>query len=171
MGSKRSVENVLSSLEARVAFYREQVAVHAERQTFHAQQEAHHREQQALQKAELEKALQSLETFRAVVTSAVDLPGVSPQPDETPLPPPNRKMVGRLIMLAVDSPELEEPFGPSDVAAETNRSFNDHLRKPVGPRTASDVLRRMLAAGEIELVRRGTANREALYKRGPLDES
>jgi len=168
MGSKRSVEDVLSRLEARVAFHREQVAVHAGRQTFHAQREAHHREQQALQKAELEKALQSLETFHAVVNSAVDL---SPKPDEIPLPPRNRKMVSRLVMLAVEGPELEEPFGPWDVAEETNRRFKDHLPKPVGSRTASDVLRRMLAAGEIELVRRGTANREALYKRGPLDES
>ncbi len=87
--------------------------------------------------------------------------------DETPLPPPNRKLVGRLVMLAVNSPDLEEPFGPYAAAAEVNRRFKDHLRKPVGPRTASDVLRRMLALDEIELVRKGTANREALYRRKP----
>src|SRR6185295_2945737 len=157
MGSNRSVEDVLSSMEARVAFHREQEAVHAERRTFHAQQEAHHQEQQALHKAELEKALQSLEAFRALVSSAVDLPQVSPQPGEISLPPPNRKMVGRLVMLAVGSPELPEPFGPWAAAEEVNRRFQDHLRKPVGSRTASDVLRRMLAEGELELVRKGTA--------------
>jgi hypothetical protein len=41
------------------------------------------------------------------------------------------------------------------------------LRKPVGPRAASDVLRRMLAAGEIELVREGKAFHEALYRKKP----
>ncbi len=167
MGSKRSVEDVMSNLEARVAFHREQETVHSERQAFHARQEAHHREQRAVHVAELEKALQDLEAFRALVVSAVDLPKLSPKPDASPLPPSNRKMVGRLVMLAAKSPDLEEPFGASAAAEETNRRFKDHLAKPVGPRTASDALRRMLAQDEIELVRKGTANRQALYRRKP----
>jgi hypothetical protein len=138
MGSKQSIEDVLSNLEARVAFRREQEDVHAKQQALHAQQEAHHRGQQAFHKAELEKALQTLESFRTALTSAEALAPISPKAGEISLPPPNRNMAGRLVMLAVESPELEEPFGPWEVTAETNHRFQDHLRKPVGPRIASD---------------------------------
>jgi hypothetical protein len=76
-------------------------------------------------------------------------------------------MVGRLIRLAVKDPRLQEPFGPKAVAAETNRRFKERLTTPVGVRVASDVLRRLLAEREIELVRKGKAVHEALYKRKP----
>jgi hypothetical protein len=76
-------------------------------------------------------------------------------------------MVGRLLRLAVESPDLEEPFGPAALAAEANRRFADRLRKPIDPRTASDILRRMLAEGEIELVQKGKAFHEALYAKRP----
>ena len=52
-----------------------------------------------------------------------------------------------------------------DVAEETNRRFGNRLRDEVGSRTASDVLRRMLAQGEVKLVRKGKAFHEALYRR------
>ncbi|MFL6260996.1 MAG: hypothetical protein ACJ76Y_14915 [Thermoanaerobaculia bacterium] len=151
MGAKLSVEEVLGNLERRAAFHREQEAFHAQQVVFHLQQEEHHREQQALHTAELQKVLQSLETFRAAAGTAVDLaqallPAAQPAAavEETRLPPSNRKMVGRLIKLATQSPALAEP---------------------VGPRTASDVLRRMLAEGEIHLVREGKPFQEALYRR------
>jgi hypothetical protein len=67
--------------------------------------------------------------------------------------------------MAVASAELQEPFGPAAVAAETNRRFRAHLKQPVGPRTASDVLRRLVREGELQLVRKGKAHIEALYKR------
>ncbi|HEX9942404.1 MAG TPA: hypothetical protein VGG03_10335, partial [Thermoanaerobaculia bacterium] len=66
MSSKLSVEEVLSNLEARAVFHRDQEALHA-------QQEVHHREQRALHAAELEKVLQSLKAFRAAAPSAVEL--------------------------------------------------------------------------------------------------
>ncbi len=163
MSLKISVEDVLSNLEQRATFHREQEAMHA-------QQEVHHREQRALHAAEMEKVLQSLEAFRAVAVPAVDLARPLPPPPvpaatEADLPLPGRLMVGRLLRLAVDSPGLEEPFGPTAVAAEANRRFPDRLRQPVGPRTASDLLRRLLAEGEIELVREGKAFHEAMYRR------
>jgi hypothetical protein len=139
---------------------------------FHTQQGEHHREQQAVHAAELQTVQQNLETFRAAAITAVDLAQTMPpaaQPaatiHETRLPPPNRKMVGRLIKLATESPGLAEPFGPTAVAAETNRRFAGRLPEPVGSRTASDVLRRMLAAGELRLVREGRPSQEALYAR------
>lgn len=163
MGSKLSVEEVLANLEARAAFHREQEALHRDQEAFHAQQEVHHREQRALHVAELEKVVKDLEVFRAVATSAAAQ--LVPRSEEAEIPPPGRMMVGRMVKLAVEGPDLQEPFGATAVAAETSRRFADHLRKPVGPRTASDVLRRMLAEGQLELVRKGTAKREALYRR------
>jgi len=74
-------------------------------------------------------------------------------------------MASRLMQLVIESPDLGEPFGPAAVAEETNRRFASRLRNPVGPRAASDVLRRMVAAGEIELVREGKAFHEAMYRR------
>jgi|1185.fasta_scaffold213482_2 hypothetical protein len=174
MGAKLSVEEVVGNLERRVGFHREQEAFHAQQVVFHTQQEEHHREQQAVHAAELQKVLQSLEAFRAAAGTAVDLaqalpPAAQPQPaaasDEPRLPPRNRKRVGRLIKLATESPGLPELFGPTDVAAETNRRFAGHLREPVGPRMASDVLRRMLAEGKLQLVREGKPFQEALYRR------
>jgi len=170
MSAKLSVEEVLAHLEQRAVALREKEALHA-------QQEAHHREQRALCAAELEKVLQSLEAFRTVSATAVDL--VRPlaassasraaaektveAEEEEELPPPGRLMVGRLIEIVVES--LPEPFGPTAVAEETNRRFGSRLREEVVSRTASDVLRRLLAIGEIELVRKGKAFYEALYRR------
>jgi DNA-binding protein H-NS len=173
MGAKLSVEEVLANLERRAASHREQEAFHAEQVVFHARQEEHHQEQQALHAAELQKVLQHLESFRSASITAVDLAQTLPPAarpvaaiDETPLPARNRKMVGRLLKLATESPGLPEPFGPTDVAAEANRRFAGRLPGgPVGPRTTSDVLRRMLAEGEIQLIREGKPFQEALYAR------
>jgi hypothetical protein len=166
MGSKLSVDEVLSNLERRAEIHREQAA-------FHAGHAAHHQEQQALHETELEKVLQSLEAFRGVAASAVDLaqalpPAVSsaaPAIDPAMLPHPGRKMVARLLKLVLESPELQEPFGATTVAAEVNRRFAERLSKPVEARTASDVLRRIAAEGGIVLVREGIPFHEALYKR------
>ena len=166
MSSKLSVEEVLANLEQRAVALREQEA-------FHAQQEVHHREQRALCAAELEKVLQSLEAFRTVSATAVDLVrplAASAVPrgtaEEEELPPPGRLQVSRFLRIVVESPGLEEPFGATAVAEEANRRFADHLRELISPRTASDVLRRMLAEGEIRLARKGKAFHEALYRRG-----
>jgi hypothetical protein len=166
MSTKLSVEEVLSRLERRAAD-------HHDREAFHAQQEVNHRDQRALHAAELETVLQSLEAFRAVAATAVDLarvaarsvPAAAEEPKAEESPPPGRLMVGRLLRRVVESPSLAEPFGASAVAAEANRRFADRLPGPVGPRTASDVLRRMLAAGEIQLAREGKAFHQALYCR------
>jgi hypothetical protein len=169
MSAKLSVEEVLSQLEKREAHHRDQEAFHAEQEVFHAQQQVHHREQRAVHAAELEKVRENLTTFRAAAASAVDLVGpvepAAPPPAQPKLPPPGKKFVSGLLRLVVASPELQEPFGPAAVAAEANRRFRAHLRELVGPRTASDVLRRLVKEGELQLVRKGKANYQALYKR------
>jgi hypothetical protein len=165
MGSTRSVEDVMANLEARAAFHREQETLHREQEAFHAQQQVHHREQQAFHRIEQEKVLKDLETFRAVAGSPAAQPLPKEKEEKPEIPPPGRKRVGRMVMRVAESPDLPEPFGPSAAAAETSRRFAGHLRGPVGSRAASNVLRRMLAEGRLELVRKGTAKREALYKR------
>lgn len=166
MSVKLSVEEVLANLERRAVFLREQ-------QDLHAQKAAYHQAEQSLHAAELEKVLHSLEAFRAVAGAAVDL--VQPLPEkesaapaketEIELPPPGRLRVSRILRLVVERSGLAEPFGASAVAAEANRRFADHLSKPIDPRTASDVLRRMLGEGRIRIAREGKAFHEALYTR------
>jgi hypothetical protein len=165
--SKMSVEEVLSELEQRADFHRE-------REAFHAQEEVRHREERALHAAELEKVMQSLETFRTAAATAVDLARTAAKPvpaqpvqAEEPLPPRGRLMIGKLLRRVALSPSLAEPFGPSALAAEANRRYAGRLPRPVDIRTASDVLRRMLAEGEIRLARKGKAHHEALYIRSP----
>ncbi len=163
MSSKLSVEDVLANLEQRAIFHRDQ-------EVFHAQKAVDHQEQQAFHAAELAKVRQSLEAFRAVAVSAVELAAPvstrsAPGFPQVEIPPPNRLRVSRLLRQIALSPDLAEPFGPTSLAAAANHAFSDHLDGPVGPRAASDVLRRMLASGEIELTREGKASREALYVR------
>jgi hypothetical protein len=166
MSSKLSVEEVLAHLEKRAESLREQ-------EIFHAQQEVHHREQRALCAAELETVQQSLEAFRTVSATAVDLArplavsaGAAGVARDEELPPPGRLQVSRMLRIVVESPDLEEPFGATAVAAAANRRFADHLREPIGSRTASDVLRRIFAEGGLQLAREGKAFHEALYRRG-----
>jgi hypothetical protein len=64
MSTRLSIEEMLSQLEKREAFHREQEAFHAEQEAFHGQQQVHHREQRAVHAAELEKVRESLATFR-----------------------------------------------------------------------------------------------------------
>lgn len=164
MSSKLSVEDVLANLEQRATFHRDQ-------EVFHAQQMAAHQEQRAFHAAELAKVQQSLEAFRAAAPSAVELAAEASTRSasgilQVEMPPQGRLRVSRLLRQIALSPELAEPFGPSSLAAAANRAFPDRLDGPVGKRTASDVLRRMLAADEIELARDGKAFNEALYVRG-----
>ncbi len=169
MASGLSIEEMLAELEKREAFHRQREVFHAEQDVFHGEQQVLHREQRAVHAAELEKVRQSLAAFRAAAASAADLVGPveasAPQPAAPKLPPPGKKFVGGLLRLVTASPELQEPFGPAAVAAECNRRFRPHLRELVDTRTASNVLRRLARDGEIQLVKKGKAHHEALYRR------
>ncbi len=169
MSTRLSIEEMLSELEKREAHHGEREAFHAEQEVFHGQQQVHHREQRAVHLAELEKVRENLVAFRTVAAAAADLVGPveppAPPPAAPKLPPPGKKFVSGLLRLAIEGPELQEPFGPSALAAECNRRFRAHLRERVDSRTASDVLRRLASEGKIHLVKKGKANHEALYKR------
>ncbi len=165
MSSKISVADVLANLESRAAFHRE-------REAFHAGQEEQHREERERHAAEHEKVLHHLDAFRTASASAVEL-ARQPMEQEPEAPAPHvdspvtgKLMVSRAIRAVVASWKEGEPFGATAVAAEVNRRFADRLRRPVGPRATSDVLRRMARSRQIQQVRPGKALSEALYARG-----
>ena len=164
MSSKLSVAEILAGLEARVAH-------HEERERFHAEQEAHHQEQRIAHGAELETARQTLESFRAVASSAVDLarplapPAPPPLPAEAESKRSGRLMASRLIRAVVES-QGPDPFQATAIAAEVNRRYGTRLRQPVDNRAAGDILRRMKKEGVIHVVRKGTAYYETHYAKG-----
>jgi hypothetical protein len=137
----------------------------------------HHREQRALHAAELARVEESLESFRAAAPTALELARerVGPVQESVPTPDPaaleiltasGRTPGSRRIRRVVANWDPEKPFGPTEVAGEVNRRYRGQIRKPIGTRAASDVLRRMHAEGKIVLVRPGKAFHEALYRRG-----
>jgi hypothetical protein len=168
MSAKLSVEDVLSTLEARAIFHRD-------REAFHAQQEEHHREQRSLHAAELAKVQESLDAFRAAAPTALELArqAVGPAEEGSAADPDAREDVAasgrtpesRRIRRVVKTWDPQEPFGPTAVAGEVNRRYRGQLKRPVDRRAASNVLRRMHAEGKLHLVRSGKAFHEALYRR------
>ena len=166
MSSKRSVAEILASLEMREA-------LHEEREAFHASQEVHHREQRAAHAAELEKVRQRLAAFREAAASAVEIvdqPLAETETAPAVSPAVKSKLSGRLIpsrvvRAVIATLPADEPFGPTAVATETNRRHADTLDRALDARTVSDVLRRMRAEGSLHLVQEGKAFHEALYSR------
>ena len=140
MSMNLSVAQILTNLETKLAFHRDQ-------ETLHTQQEAFHREQRAVHNAEIEKVAQHLEAFKA------DL-GAKP-------------LISRLVTRVVASRPVDEAFGASHIAAEVNRRYSAKLRRPVQPRTVSMTLRRLRDTGQLHEVQEGKAYHEALYAKEP----
>ncbi len=167
MSAKLSVEDVLSTLEARAVFLRD-------REAFHAQHEQHHREQRTLHAAELAKVQESLNSFRAAAPTALELARqvIGPSEESATVPDSREDVAAsgrtpesRRIRRIVKTWDPQEPFGPTAVAGEVNRRYRGQLKRPVDRRAASNVLRRMHAEGKLHLVRPGKAFHEALYRR------
>ena len=166
MSTALSVAEVLAKLEARIAHHEQQV-------TYHKQQEVHHHEQSAAHAAELEKVRQHFAAFKAAALPAADLAGdlMAPEPAKEETPEDLREFIGKritasqLIARVIDS-LADVTFGATRVAAETNRRYHGHLKKPVDARTVSVVLRRLRNAGELRQVQPGGAAHEAVYSKG-----
>jgi hypothetical protein len=163
MSKTLSVAQMLANLEARLAF-------HQGRRNFHAEQEAHHRDQLALHDAELQKTRERFDAFKAAAEAAAELTAPPAAPEEDLAKEEiayfgNRPMVSRLIARVVDRQPAGEEFGARAIAEEVNHRYRDVLKKAVEPGTASVVLRRLDASGQIRQVRPGKALYEALYVR------
>jgi hypothetical protein len=160
MSAELSLQQILASLEARIAFHRE-------REAAAAQQEAVFREQRTAHAAELEALTRNLEALKAATATAVELAS-RPTPPSAPFlgPDPDagrRLTLPRMVARVLEGMSAGAPFGTAAVTAELNRRYQERLRRPVAERLVSIVLRRMLDAGSLRSVREGRPHHEALY--------
>lgn len=158
MSESLSIVDVLARLEKRIAHLRD-------REVFHAQQEVHHREERARAAAELEEVSRHFEAFKATSSTVASLvlTPAAPVPDDTNLGP--RPKLTLLVQRVIAAKAENERFAATAVAAEVNRRFRDRMKKPLAPRIASAVLRRLRDAGEIREVQEGKPFHEAVYVR------
>jgi hypothetical protein len=160
MKTKRSIAEVLSSLEAQAAFHRE-------REAFHAAEAAAHQEKQRAHAAELAEISRRLELFRSAAGEALELsdrsvPAGAQEPEED-IGPASRPDIRRMVDLILKTKGAGERFGPATLTQEINLRFGGRLRRPVSAAYVSVLLRRLSERGRIHLVRRGKPHWEALY--------
>ncbi len=159
MSSQLSVAAILAHLEEEMAFHREQ-------ESHHAQHEAFHRDKRAFHAAEYEKIAGNYGAFKASAETAFEIATraaeVRPLPEPLPV---KRVLPSRLVARWVAEVPAGEPFSPTRAAEEVKRRFGAELSRPITSRLASTALRRLLADGEVRLVKNGTAHREAVYTR------
>jgi hypothetical protein len=165
MKTSLSIDHVLSDLEA-------QLAHHEGQEAFHAQQEIFHREQRILHAEGVGKVRERYEAFKAGVAAAGEIFASLPQAAPAPPAPSlsdgddgRRSTVAKLVLRLVAAKAENETFTPSSVAAELNARFAARRRHPFEGRDASVYLRRLLAEGDLRLVRKGGAAHEAVYTR------
>jgi hypothetical protein len=159
MNERRSIAEVLSSLEAQAAFHRE-------REAYHAAEAAVHQERQGVHAGELAEITRRLAQFRAAAGEALDFAERAvpvPAPEDADIGPASRPDVGRLVDLMLQGKGLHESFGPATLTKEINLRFRERLRRPVSGGQISVLLRRLSEKGRIHLVRRGRPHWEALY--------
>jgi hypothetical protein len=120
MSSNLSIVQMQAQLEARVAHHRDQEA-------FHAQQEVFHREQKALHAAELQTAIERLESFQSAAAAAgefVARQNAAPAADsETDFVPRPDRGLSPLIARVLESKTPDETFGAADLAQEITRRW------------------------------------------------
>lgn len=158
MASNLPLTEIVTDLEARLAFHQEQAR--------------HHEEQRNRHQAEIETISRKLATFRAAISEAESLPELGPLPGRTAESPSSKPHPGgkvytaRLVASVLKDHPAGEPFGISTITQEINRRYRDHLSKPIKPRQVSVVLRWMLRTGRIRSVQKGRPFHEALYRKG-----
>jgi multidrug efflux pump subunit AcrA (membrane-fusion protein) len=160
MSAELSLQQILASLEARIAFHRE-------REAAAARQDEVFRKQRAAHAAELEALTRNLEALKAATATAVELAS-RPTPANAPFlgPDPDagrRLKLPKMVARVLEAMPAGEPFGTTAVTAEINRRYRERLRRPVPARLVSIVLRRMLDAGSLRSLREGRPHHEALY--------
>jgi hypothetical protein len=158
MAPNLPLAEIVTDLEARLAFHQEQAR--------------HHEEQRARHEAEIETISRKLSTFKAAISEAESLPELGPLPGRTKESPSDELVPGgkvytaRLVANVLADQPAGEPFGISTVTQEINRRYRDHIPKSIKPRQVSVVLRWMLRTGRIHAVQKGRPFHEALYTKG-----
>jgi hypothetical protein len=158
MAPNLPLAEIVTDLEARLAFHQEQAR--------------HHEEQRARHQAEIETISRKLSTFKAALSEAESLPELGPLPGRTEesspadLIPGGKVYTARLVARVLEDHPAGEPFGISTVTQEINRRYRDHVSKPITPGQVSVVLRWMLRTGRIHAAQKGRPFHEALYTKG-----
>ncbi len=160
----RSVSDLLADLTAKIVF-------HQREEKLCAEQEEHFRERRSFHAAELERATRTHEALQAAVAAAEDIaPLPVPVSAEAPaedLGSRARPKLTRMIDLVLANLPPDAPIGARQIAAEVNRRFAAHLRKPADLEQVALTLKRRADAGRLHRLRRGRPYHEALYTRKP----
>lgn len=162
--SNASIEQVMSSLEAQAAYFRE-------REAFHAGHEAYHREQGTAFGAELAEINRRLEAFRASAAEAMEwavrqTPAVAQrQIMQADLGSASTPKLGRMAKMLLSEKGGNEPFGSVELTREINERFKDRLARPATVPQLSIMLRRWHRLKWIHQVRPGRPHWGALYVR------
>lgn len=168
MGSHLSIAEALAQLEAQVANHKQQLAHHEAQEAHHARQQAFHAEQKLVHEAELRKAIERFEAFKAV---SADIGPVlaNAKPAARPPAPVNEKIstrgwgwLSQLMDRVIEGKKPGEVFGASDVIAEIFERWGEQVRH-VEARSVSSTLRRWGAMGRLRIVRDGRSYSESLY--------
>jgi hypothetical protein len=122
-----------------------------------------HREKRAFHAAEYEKVASNYGAFKTSAEMASEI--AARAAERVPLPL-RRVLPTRLVARWVEQVPAGEAFTPTRVSEEVTQRFSAELSRPITSRSASTALRRLLADGEIRLVKKGTAHREAVYAKG-----
>lgn len=165
MNENRSIATLLTDLEARIENLRREVA-------FHKQQETHHREQGVTSAESLAELETRLAEFR---TAAQALLAVAPPPparSATPAPLDTedwgtqaRPKIGKMVERVIAEREGDDPFNATEVSHHVNQRFSGRMKRSSDARQISVILRRLAAAGTLQIARKGKAYEEALYTR------
>lgn len=163
MGSHLSIAEALAHMEAKIAH-------HTEQQEHHARQEAFHAEQKGAHEAELRKAVERYEAFKAVSADIGEmLADAKPAPPQAPAGPPEKvptkgwRWLSHLMSSVIAGKKPGEVFGASAVINEIYERWGDQLKRNLEPRSVSARLRHWAAVGRLKLVRDGRSYHESLY--------
>lgn len=160
MNPNISLAHVSASLEAQIAYHREQEALHSEREAFH-------REKRASHAADLEQLTQSLDALRSAARTASELVAravpVRLVPAAGKTKASGRTTLHHAIKALLKTKGPHEVFGAKAITAEVNQHFREELRKPVSTRQTGVALRWMARRGLIAQVRKGRPFWEGQY--------
>lgn len=157
-----SLHDLLADLETKVAFHRRQEELCAE-------QEAVFRERRSFHAGELQRISACYESLRTAAATAEEIAAqtLPAEPPGEDLGSPSRPKLTRMVARVLEDKAGGARFGASEVAAEVNRRYAAHLRRPVEDEQVAIVLKRMAGAGSLRKLRKGRPYHQALYSRGP----
>ena len=170
MSRELSVARILAELKDQIEHHRKEGA-------FHAEQEVFHRQQKELHAADLEVALERLDTFEAAADAAGELVARALEKKQREkdkvkvvddsIPAGKTAVLSKLVARIVFAREMDVDFGASDITRELQERFGARLKRKIDVRSVAAKLRRMARGRQIHRVREGRSFHESLYRRGP----